>query len=141
MTGTLNATRTGDVENWRWPTWLGGSYDIETDTLVFGAVTQRGHGCAMQPNQRWFGDNLYARHALVSIHQMAKSVALPNYAPRDWDYDGVNEVVAYKNRAGEMRYATADRNGCFYVLNREDGKFVRGVPFVKDISGIWFGQK
>jgi alcohol dehydrogenase (cytochrome c) len=55
--------------------------------------------------------------------------------PREgWDYDGVNEVVAYKNRAGEMRYATADRNGFFYVLNREDGKFVRGVPFVKDIS-------
>ena len=49
--------------------------------------------------------------------------------PREgWDYDGVNEVVAYERpRRRDKRFATADRNGFFYVLNREDGAFVRGV--------------
>ena len=55
--------------------------------------------------------------------------------PREgWDYDGVNEVVAYEDRAGNKRWATADRNGYFYVLNREDGAFVSAAPFVKDIT-------
>ena len=38
MTGTLNATWPGDL--WKTgggATWLGGSYDAETNTLVFGA--------------------------------------------------------------------------------------------------------
>ena len=30
--------------------------------------------------------------------------------------------------------ATADRNGFFYVLNRENGKFIRGFPFVTKIN-------
>ena len=41
---------------------------------------------------------------------------------------------AYEGSDGEKRWATADRNGFFYVLNREDGKFVSATPFVKDIS-------
>jgi len=55
--------------------------------------------------------------------------------PREgWDYDGVNEVVAYTDREGDRRFATADRNGFFYVLNRKDGAFVSATPFVKDIT-------
>ena len=46
----------------------------------------------------------------------------------------MNEVVAYTYRDGNDRFATADRNGYFYVLNREDGAFVHATPFVRDIS-------
>jgi len=139
MTGTLNATWPGDM--WKTgggATWLGGSYDIETDTLVFGAGNPAPWNSWLRDagqNNDGSGDNLYAASRIGIDPSNGEIKWHFQTTPREgWDYDGVNEVVAYKNRAGEMRYATADRNGFFYVLNREDGKFVRGVPFVKDIS-------
>jgi len=43
-------------------------------------------------------------------------------------------TLSFEDKDGNKRYATADRNGFFYVLNRDDGAFVGGWPFVKDIS-------
>ena len=58
--------------------------------------------------------------------------------PHDgWDYDGVNEVISfdYKDQGKTVKaVATADRNGFFYVLNRENGNFIRGFPFVDKIT-------
>ncbi len=140
MTGTLNATWPGDM--WKTgggATWLGGSYDVETDTLVFGAGNPapwnshlRNAGTPVEGNK---GDNLYAA-SRVGIDPKTGEIKWHfQTTPREgWDYDGVNEVVAYSDRSGNKRFATADRNGFFYVLNREDGKFVSAAPFVKDIS-------
>ncbi|MDJ0627674.1 MAG: PQQ-dependent methanol/ethanol family dehydrogenase [Rhodobacter sp.] len=139
MTGTLNATWPGDM--WKTgggATWLGGSYDARTDTIVFGAGNPA-------PWNSWLrnagqsndgsGDNLYAASRLGIDPSNGEIKWHFQTTPREgWDYDGVNEVVAYENRAGEQRLATADRNGFFYVLDAADGGFVRGVPFVKDIS-------
>jgi len=139
MTGTLNASWPGDM--WKTgggATWLGGSYDADTDTLVFGAGNPA-------PWNSWLrdagekndgtGDNLYAA-SRIGIDPATGEIKWHfQTTPREgWDYDGVNEVVAYVDRAGNKRFATADRNGFFYVLNREDGKFVSAVPFVKDIT-------
>ena len=65
MTGTLNATWPGDM--WKTgggATWLGGSYDADTDTLVFGTGNPapwnshlRNAGTPVDGN---VGDNLYA---------------------------------------------------------------------------------
>ena len=140
MTGTLNATWPGDM--WKTgggATWLGGSYDAETDTLVFGAGNPapwnshlRNAGTPTEGNK---GDNLYAASRIGIDPKTGEIKWHFQTTPREgWDYDGVNEVVAYADREGNKRYATADRNGFFYVLNREDGKFVRGFPFVKDIT-------
>ncbi|SMO84525.1 alcohol dehydrogenase (cytochrome c) [Thalassovita litoralis] len=140
MTGTLNATWPGDM--WKTgggATWLGGSYDADTDTLVFGAGNPapwnshlRNAGTPTEGNK---GDNLYAA-SRVGINPANGEIKWHyQTTPREgWDYDGVNEVVAYTDRSGNKRFATADRNGFFYVLNREDGKFVRAAPFVKDIT-------
>ena len=46
----------------------------------------------------------------------------------------MNEVVPFTDAEGNGRLATADRNGFFYVLNREDGSFVDAYPFVKEIN-------
>ncbi|MGD1923871.1 MAG: PQQ-dependent methanol/ethanol family dehydrogenase [Paracoccaceae bacterium] len=139
MTGTLNATWPGDM--WKTgggATWLGGSYDAETDTLVFGAGNPAPWNSWLRDagqNDDGTGDNLYAASRIGINPDNGEIKWHFQTTPREgWDYDGVNEVVAYTNRAGEKRWATADRNGYFYVLNREDGAFVRGVPFVKDIS-------
>ena len=140
MTGTLNATWPGDL--WKTgggATWLGGSYDADTDTLIFGAGNPapwnshlRGAGTPKDDNS---GDNLYAA-SRVGIDPATGEIKWHfQTTPREgWDYDGVNEVVAYEDAEGNKRYATADRNGFFYVLNREDGAFVDAYPFVKDIT-------
>jgi alcohol dehydrogenase (cytochrome c) len=140
MTGTLNATWPGDM--WKTgggATWLGGSYDIETDTLAFGAGNPspwnshlRGAG---EPTEGNNGDNLYAA-SRVGIDPATGEIKWHyQTTPREgWDYDGVNEVVAYTNREGNKRFGSADRNGFFYVLNREDGAFVSANPFVTQIS-------
>ena len=58
--------------------------------------------------------------------------------PHDgWDYDGVNELISFDLKEGGKTIkaaATADRNGFMYVLNRENGSFIRGFPFVEKIS-------
>ncbi|WP_425100684.1 PQQ-dependent methanol/ethanol family dehydrogenase [Tropicibacter sp. S64] len=139
MTGTLNATWPGDM--WKTgggATWLGGSYDARTDTLIFGAGNPAPWNSwlrdAGQKNDGT-GDNLYAA-SRVGIDPATGEIKWHfQTTPREgWDYDGVNEVVAYDSRDGQMRLATADRNGFFYVLNAEDGKYVGSTPFVKDIT-------
>ncbi|KMK66990.1 PQQ-dependent methanol/ethanol family dehydrogenase [Puniceibacterium sp. IMCC21224] len=140
MTGTLNATWPGDM--WKTgggATWLGGSYDADTDTLVFGAGNPapwnshlRNAGTPVEGNT---GDNLYAASRIGIDPHTGEIKWHFQTTPREgWDYDGVNEVVAYEDRAGNKRFGTADRNGFFYVLNREDGAFVSAKPFVKDIT-------
>jgi alcohol dehydrogenase (cytochrome c) len=140
MTGELNATWPGDM--WKTgggATWLGGSYDADTDTLVFGAGNPapwnshlRNAGTPVEGNK---GDNLYAASRVGIDPENGEIKWHFQTTPREgWDYDGVNEVVAYTDREGNKRFATADRNGYFYVLNREDGAFVSANPFVKDIS-------
>lgn len=140
MTGTLNATWPGDM--WKTgggATWLGGSYDADTDTLVFGTGNPAPWNShlrnAGQPTEGNSGDNLYAA-SRIGIDPATGEIKWHfQTTPREgWDYDGVNEVVAYEDRAGNKRWATADRNGYFYVLNREDGAFVSASPFVKDIT-------
>ncbi|NUB43532.1 PQQ-dependent methanol/ethanol family dehydrogenase [Fertoebacter nigrum] len=140
MTGVLNATWPGDM--WKTgggATWLGGSYDIETDTLVFGAGNPapwnshlRNAGKPVEGNA---GDNLYAASRVGLDPKTGEIKWHYQTTPREgWDYDGVNEVVSFVDKDGNKRFATADRNGFFYVLNREDGKFVDAFPFVKDIT-------
>ncbi len=140
MTGTLNATWPGDM--WKTgggATWLGGSYDADTDTLVFGTGNPAPWNSHLRnagaPTEGNAGDNLYAASRIGIDPATGEIKWHYQTTPREgWDYDGVNEVVSYTDRAGNMRYATADRNGFFYVLNREDGAFVDAYPFVKDIS-------
>ncbi|MDA5094670.1 PQQ-dependent methanol/ethanol family dehydrogenase [Aliiroseovarius sp. KMU-50] len=139
MTGELNATWPGDL--WKTgggATWLGGSYDADTDTLVFGAGNPA-------PWNSWLrdagdkndgsGDNLYAASRIGIDPANGEIKWHFQTTPREgWDFDGVNEVVPFVDAEGNKRYATADRNGFFYVLNREDGAFVSASPFVKDIT-------
>ncbi len=140
MTGTLNATWPGDL--WKTgggATWLGGSYDAETDTIVFGAGNPAPWNSWLRnagtPTEGNAGDNLYAASRIGMDPATGEIKWHYQTTPREgWDYDGVNEVVAYEDAEGNKRWATADRNGFFYVLNREDGKFVSATPFVEQIS-------
>ena len=139
MTGNLNATWPGDL--WKTgggATWLGGTYDADTDTLIFGTSNPapwnswlRGAGQKADGS----GDNLYAASRIGIDPANGEIKWHYQTTPREgWDFDGVNEVIPFVDSQGNKRYATADRNGYFYVLNREDGAFVKATPFVKDIT-------
>ena len=140
MTGTLNATWPGDM--WKTgggATWLGGSYDIETDTLIFGTGNPAPWNSHLRnagaPTEGNVGDNLYAASRIGIDPKTGEIKWHFQTTPREgWDFDGVNEVVSYTDKDGKKLMATADRNGFFYVLDRENGGFVRAAPFVNNIT-------
>lgn len=139
MTGTLNATWPGDM--WKTgggATWLGGSYDARADTLIFGAGNPAPWNSWLRDagqNNDGSGDNLDAASRIGIDPSNGEIKWHFQTTPREgWDYDGVNEVVAYDDRDGNQRLATADRNGFFYVLDAADGGHVGSPPFVNDIT-------
>ena len=115
-------------------TWLGGTYDPETNLLFFGTGNPAPWNSHLRP-----GDNLYSSSRLAINPETGKIVWHFQTTPHDgWDFDGVNELVSfdYKDASGKTIKAagTADRNGFFYVLNRENGKFITANPFVSNIT-------
>lgn len=101
MTGTLNATWPGDL--WKTgggATWLGGSYDADTNTLVFGAGNPAPWNSHLRnagtPTEGNTGDNLYAASRLGIDPATGEIKWHFQTTPREgWDFDGVNEVVAF----------------------------------------------
>jgi alcohol dehydrogenase (cytochrome c) len=133
MTGTLNASWPGDL--WKFgggATWLGGTYDVETDTLFFGT----GNPAPWNSHLRE-GNNLYSTSRIAINPDTGEIKSSYQTTPHDgWDYDGVNEVVSYNTADGKQMAATADRNGFFYVFDRSGGnlKLTGASPFVEKIS-------
>ncbi|WP_371410809.1 PQQ-dependent methanol/ethanol family dehydrogenase [Vibrio penaeicida] len=113
--------------------WLGGTYDQDTDLLFFGTGNPAPWNSHMRP-----GDNLFSSSRLAIDPDDGKIVWHFQTTPHDgWDFDGVNELISfdYQNSGNTIKAAaTADRNGFFYVLNRTNGEFIRGFPFVETIS-------
>ncbi|MBT3145296.1 PQQ-dependent methanol/ethanol family dehydrogenase [Neptunomonas phycophila] len=114
-------------------TWLGGTYDPDVDLLFFGTGNPAPWNSHLRP-----GDNLFSSSRLGIDPDDGKIVWHFQTTPHDgWDYDGVNELISFDYDAdGKTIKAagTADRNGFFYVLNRENGDYIRGFPFVDKIT-------
>ncbi len=110
-------------------TWLGGTYDPETDLLFFGTGNPAPWNSHTRP-----GDNLYSSSRLAIDPDTGKIVWHFQTTPHDgWDFDGVNELISF-NKDGKKYAATADRNGFFYVLDRTNGDFITANPFVSNIT-------
>ena len=113
--------------------WLGGTYDADTNLLFFGTGNPAPWNSHLRP-----GDNLYSSSRLALDPDTGKIAWHFQTTPHDgWDYDGVNELISFDYQADGKTVkaaATADRNGFFYVLNRENGEFIRGFPFVDKIT-------
>jgi alcohol dehydrogenase (cytochrome c) len=110
-------------------TWLGGTYDAETDLLFFGTGNPAPWNSHTRP-----GDNLYSSSRLAIDPDTGKIVWHFQTTPHDgWDFDGVNELISF-NKDGKKYAATADRNGFFYVLDRTNGDFITANPFVSNIT-------
>ncbi len=115
-------------------TWVTGSYDVATDTIIWGVGNP---GPDWDPDYRP-GDNLYTNSALALDADTGKVKWHFQYTPNDpYDYDAVAEHVLIDAKVGgkDRKLALhADRNGFGYALDRTNGEFVWGTPFVKRLT-------
>jgi len=130
ITGKLNATWEGDLyKTGGGATWLGGTYDPETNLLYFGT----GNPAPWNSHLRK-GDNLYTASTLAIDPETGVIKWHYQTTPHDgWDFDGVNEFIPFDatiNGKPMKLGAKADRNGYFFVLDRTNGKFVSASRFV-----------
>lgn len=134
ITGTTNATWPGDL----WKTgggaaWLGGTYDPETNLIYMGTGNPAPWNSHLRP-----GDNLYTSSTVAIDPDTGVIKWHYQTTPHDgWDFDGVNEFIPFdlkKDGKTIKAGAKADRNGFFFVLNRENGQFISATPFVSKVT-------
>ena len=113
------------------PTWLTGSYDPALKLVYWGTGN---------PGPSWNsdarpGDDLYTCSLLAIDPQNGQIKWHFQFTPgdtHDWDANQIpilfDSVVDGRTR---KLVATANRNGFYYVLDRETGEFLAGAPFVK----------
>jgi alcohol dehydrogenase (cytochrome c) len=131
ITGVTNKSWPGDL--WKTggaATWLGGTYNPETNLIYFGT----GNPAPWNSHLR-AGDNLYSCSTLAIDVETGKIVWHYQNTPHDgWDFDGVNEFVTFKAPDGRLLGGKADRNGFFFVNDARTGKLVNAFPFVKKVT-------
>ena len=117
--------------------WLVGSYDPHTNTVFWGTSNPGPWNTAVRSSGN--GDygkltNLYTASTLALDADTGHIKWHLQTTPEDaWDYDGVNELVLTDltiHGAKVPAMLKADRNGFFYVANRETGKLISAEPYV-----------
>jgi alcohol dehydrogenase (cytochrome c) len=112
--------------------WMTGSYDPQADVLYWGIGGARPD---FEPGKRE-GINLYA-DSLAAIRgstgQLLWDFQSTPADSHDWDAVQV-PMIADRSIAGQddRRVLWANRNGFYYVIDRANGAFVHGVPFVRE---------
>jgi quinohemoprotein ethanol dehydrogenase len=114
--------------------WEGIAYDPALDLLYFGT----GNPTAWYRALRGGGDNLYTA-SILAVHASNGEIAWHfQTTPADnWDFDATQPLVqADLTIGGRPRKVImqANKNGFFYVLDRETGEFISGTAFVSGIT-------
>ncbi|WP_198031154.1 PQQ-dependent dehydrogenase, methanol/ethanol family [Bradyrhizobium sp. th.b2] len=117
--------------------WLVGSYDAKSDTVYWGTSNPGPWNTAVRSTGDGnFGKltNLYTASTLAINPDTGKIKWHIQGTPADaWDYDGVNELLLadLKIEGNETPVLMkADRNGFFFVANRETGKMISAEKYV-----------
>jgi alcohol dehydrogenase (cytochrome c) len=120
-----------DWEHGGAPAWITGSYDPELN-LTYWGIGNPGPdwNAAQRP-----GDNLYSDAVVALNADTGELVWHFQFTPNDgYDYDSVQVPVLVDmpwNGQPRSLMLWANRNGYFYVLDRTDGEFLLGQPFVR----------
>ena len=113
------------------PVWITGSYDPILNLTYWGVGNP---GPDWNPDQRR-GDNLYSDSVIALNPDTGKLKWHFQFTPNDgYDYDAVQIPVLADvtwNGTPIKLILWANRNGFYYALDRETGKFLVGRPFVK----------
>jgi alcohol dehydrogenase (cytochrome c) len=123
-----------DSEAWKHgggSVWVTGSYDPALNLTYWGV----GNAGPDWNNEQRPGDNLYTDSVVALDADTGRLKWHYQFTPHDrYDYDSVQvPVLADITWRGAPLKAMvwANRNGNFYVLDRETGRFLVGKPFVK----------
>lgn len=111
-------------------TWLTGSYDPQLRLVYWGT----GNPGPWNGDVRK-GDNLYSCSLVALDVDSGKLKWHFQFTPHDvhdWDANQIPMLIdaAIDGRLRRL-VATANRNGFFYLLDRETGEFLRGTPFAR----------
>ena len=113
------------------PTWMTGTYDPELDLLYWCT----GNPAPDLNGETRLGDNLYSASVVALDPDTGKMKWHFQFTPDDpYDYDAVQiPVLVDVERNGNLfkLMVWGNRNGFFYVLNRETGRFLSGRPFIE----------
>jgi alcohol dehydrogenase (cytochrome c) len=111
--------------------WTTGSYDPETNLVLFGTGEPQPWG---DPEFRP-GDNLFTNSVIALDVETGKlKWHFQEIANESWDYDTVNPRLFYDIQIdGQMRKAQGNfsRNGFFYTLDRQTGEFLFAKAYTK----------
>jgi len=115
-------------------TWMTGTYDPVEDTVYWAAGNP---GPNFYAGAR-LGDDLYSNSLLALDAATGKRRWHFQFTPHDthdWDAQEIPVVVdtTFQNSPRKL-ILHADRNGFFYVLDRNDGHMLLGKPFVKKLT-------
>ena len=112
-------------------TWLTGSYDAELNLLYWPV----GNPCPDLNGDRRPGDNLYTDSVVALRPKTGELVWYFQFTPHDthdWDAQEPLVLVDEEFQGRERKLLLqGNRNGFFYVLDRETGEFLLGEPFAK----------
>jgi len=118
-------------------TWYVGSYDPKLNLVYWGtsnAGPWGGHTRSTDTSEYGQFTNRHTASQLAFDADSGKIAWAYQMTPADvWDYDAVNEAVLADLTVNGQKVPAlmkADRNGFFYVLNRENGALVSANPFV-----------
>ncbi len=115
-------------------TWFTGSYDPQLDVVYW----QTGNPGPDYNGIEREGDNLYSDSVLALDRKTGKLKWYYQFTPHDThDWDATEPVVLVDaDWHGQPRklLLTANRNGFFYVIDREEGQVLLTKPFVKKLN-------
>jgi alcohol dehydrogenase (cytochrome c) len=123
-----------DIEHGGAPTWFTGSYDPDLDVVYWPT----GNPAKEYSGDDRKGDNLYASSILALDRKTGKMRWYYQFIPHDlWDWDATQTSVlidaAWQGRPRKLMLH-ANRNGFFYVFDRESGALLLAKPFVKNLT-------
>jgi len=111
--------------------WTTGSYDPHLNLTYWGTGNP---GPDWNPAQR-AGDNVYTDSVVALDPDTGKLKWFYQFTPNDpYDYDSTQVPVLVDttwNGSPRKLMMWGNRNGFFYVLDRVNGQFLAGYPFVK----------
>ena len=123
-------------------TWLTGTYDPDLD-IVYWPI---GNPAPMTDRSvRGDGDNLFTNSVVALDPNTGERRWHYQFTPNDGhDWDSTEDMVLVdRTWRGQKRKLLmhADRNGHFYVLDRTNGAFLSGTPFIHQTWNKGFDEK
>lgn len=108
------------------PAWLTGTYDPQLNLVYWGT----GNPSPDFNGDERLGDNLYTNSVVALDAKTGRMRWHFQFTPHDvHDWDAAQIPVLANDKDGRRLLMTANKNGFYYILDRETGRYIRAKPF------------